>query len=119
MGEAELYKSVRVWNELEECKKKPGELIDKFLDRFKRCYKLVTASSYSANIPAEMRAFMVLKGACVSNTQRMLILSKMDLDDKTKMFEAMCKELKLIVGGGPGKAYKTRIMLTWLLHWSL
>ena len=63
---------------------------------------MVTANSSSANIPAEIRAFMVLKRACVSDTQRMLILSKMNLEDKPKMFDAMSKKLKLILGGGPG-----------------
>ena len=89
---------------MEDCKQKPGESIDEFLDRFDRCYHLVTAISTSANIPAEIRAFMVLKRACVTDTQRMLILSKMDLEDKSGMFEAMSKELKLILGGGPGQA---------------
>ena len=102
LGEADLYKSVKVWDELEECKRRPGEAIDDFIDRFERCYMMVTANSSSANIPAEIRAFMVLKRACVSDTQRMLILSKMNLEDKPKMFDAMSKKLKLILGGGPG-----------------
>ena len=34
----------------------------------------------------------------------MLILYRMDLEDKSGMFEAMSKELKLILGGGPGQA---------------
>ena len=102
LGEADLYKSVKVWDELEECKQRPREAIDDFIDRFERCYMMVTANSSSANIPAEIRAFMVLKRACVSDTQRMLILSKMNLEDKPKMFDAMSKKLKLILGGGPG-----------------
>ena len=104
LGEADLYKRVRVWNVLDECKQKPEESIDEFLDRFDRCYQLVTASSLSANIPAEIRAFMILKRVCVSDTHRRLILSKMNLEDKSKMFEVMSKELKLILGGGPGHA---------------
>ena len=102
LGEEDLYKCVRVWEELEECKQKASETIEEFLDRFERCYKMVTASSSTANIPEEIRAFMVLKRANVSDTQRMLILSKMNLDEKNKMFGAMCKELKLVLGGGPG-----------------
>ena len=104
LGEEDLYKSVRVWNELEDCKQKSGEIIEDFLSRFERCYTMVTANSTTANIPAENRAFMVLKRASVSDTQRMLILSKMNLDDKSGMFEAMCKELKLVLGGGPGQS---------------
>ena len=36
LGETDLHKSMRVWNELEECKQKPGESIDEFLDRLER-----------------------------------------------------------------------------------
>ena len=36
----------------------------------------------------------------------MLVLSKIDLKDKAGMFDTMCKELKLVLGGGPGKAAK-------------
>ena len=96
-----FLKSVRVWNELEECKQKPGELIDEFLDRFERYYQM-TASSSSANIPTKIRALMILKRACVSYIQRVLILSKMNLEVKSRMFEAMTKELKLILGVGSG-----------------
>ena len=80
-----------------------SETIEEFLDRFERCYKMVTASSSTANIPEEIRAFMVLKRANVTDTQRMLILSKMNLDEKNKMFGTICKELKLVLGGGPGQ----------------
>ena len=103
----DLYKSARVWNVLDECKQKPEESIDEFLDRFDRCYQLVTASRVSANIPAEIRTFMLLKRAYVTDIQRMLILSKMNLENKSGMFEIISKELKqlkLILRGGPGHA---------------
>lgn len=35
--------------------------------------------------------------------QRMLILSKMNLKDADKMCDTMCKELKLVLGRGPGQ----------------
>ena len=69
LGEEDLYKCVRVWEELEECKQKASETIEEFLDRFERCYKMVTASSATANIPEEIRAFMVLKRSNLTKTQ--------------------------------------------------
>ena len=45
----------------------------------------------------EERTFMVLKRSNVTKVQRMLILSN-------NMFENMCQELKLVLGGGPGMA---------------
>ena len=43
----------------------------------------------------------MLKRARITDTQRMLVLSKMNLDEEDKMFSTMCKELKLVLGGGP------------------
>ena len=103
LGEEDLYKNVRYWNELEDCKQRDDEEIESFIDRFERCYTMVTSCSSTASIPAEIRAFMVLKRAKVSDTQRMLVLSKANLDKKEEMFDSMCKELKLILSGGPGK----------------
>ena len=40
---------------------------------------------------------MVLERAEVTNTQRMLILSKMNLEEMMEMFSNMCKELKLVL----------------------
>ena len=40
----------------------------------------------------------------MSDTHRMLILSKMNLEKKEEMFKNMCKELKLVLSGGPGQS---------------
>ena len=70
LGEEDLYKSVRYWNELEDCRQRDDEEIEAFIDRFERCYTMVTCCSSTASIPAEIRAFMVLKRAKVSDTLR-------------------------------------------------
>ena len=106
LGEEDLYKCVRVWNELEDCKQGSEEGIEEYLDRFERCYNMVKSSSATDNIPEEIRAFMVLRRINASATQRMLILSMIDLNVKDGMFEKMCREIKLVLGGGPGKAHK-------------
>ena len=101
LGEEDLDKMVRVWDEFENCRRGDKSVVD-FLDSFERCYNAVMAISTSARIPAEIRAFMVLKRAGVNDTQRMLVLSKLNMEDKAKMFDNMCKEIKLVLGGGPG-----------------
>ena len=101
LGEEDLDKMVRSWDEFENCRRGDKSVID-FLDSFDRCYKAVMAISASARIPAEIRAFMVLKRAGVNDNQRMLVLSKLNMEDKAKMFDNMCKEIKLVLGGGPG-----------------
>ena len=84
-----LYKRVKLWEELEDCRQKNNETIAEFVDRFERCYERVAASSETAKIPEEIRAFMVLEKADVSDTQRLLILSKTNHEEKTTMFSNM------------------------------
>ena len=76
--------------------------MEEYLDRFERCYGRVKAGCKTAKIPEKILAFMVLERADVDETRRMLILSKMNLEKKSEMFKDMCKELKLVLGGGPG-----------------
>ena len=45
---------------------------------------------------------MVLKRSGASAEQRMLVLAKLNKDDKEGMFTDMSKQIKLILGGGPG-----------------
>ena len=60
------------------------------------------ATSQSSTIPAEKRAFMVLKRLGATEEQRMLVLAKLNKEDKPIMFDDLCRHLKLIIGGGPG-----------------
>ena len=100
LAEEELNKMVRVWEEFEECAR-GSDPIDDFLSKFERSYNAVVASSKTSKIPKEILAFMVLKRSGASQEQRMLVLAKLNKEDKPKMFIDMCKQLKLIVGGGP------------------
>ena len=96
-----LSKMVRVWEEFEACSR-GSDTIDVFLSNFERSYNAVVAASPSSVIPPEIRAFMVLKRSGATREQRMLVLAKLDKDDKPNMFADMGKQLKLILGGGPG-----------------
>ena len=95
LAEEELNKMVRVWEEFEECAR-GSDPIDVFLSKFERSYNAVVASSKTSKIPEEILAFMVLKRSGASQEQRMLVLAKLNKEDKPKMFIDMCKQLKLI-----------------------
>ena len=101
LGEEDLDKMIRVWREFENCRRGDKSVVE-FLDSFERCYNAVMALSTSARIPAEIRAFMVLERAGLNATQQMLVTTKLNLVEKTKMFDNMCREIKLVLGGGPG-----------------
>ena len=100
LGEDDLEKQVRTWDSFEDCTRGSKD-IEEFLSDFDRAYKKA-ASASKIVIPASVRAFMVLKRAQIDKTQRMLVLSKLDKSDEVKMFDNMCKELKIVLGSGPG-----------------
>ena len=99
LGEDDLEKQVRTWDLFEDCMRGSKD-IEEFLSDFDRAYKKA-ASAAKIVIPASVRAFMVLKRAQIDKTQRMLVLSKLDKSNEVKMFDNMCKELKIVLGSGP------------------
>ena len=100
LGEDDLEKQVRTWDSFEDCTRGTKDIED-FLSDYDRAYKKAAAAAKIV-IPASVRAFMVLTRANIDRTQRMLVLSKLDKNDETKMFDNMCKELKIVLGSGPG-----------------
>ena len=100
LGEDDLEKQVRTWDAFEDCTRGSKD-IEEFLSDYDRAYKRAAAAAKIV-IPASVRAFMVLKRAQIDKTQRMLVLSKLDKSDEVKMFDNMCKELKIVLGSGPG-----------------
>ena len=85
LAEDDPSKMVRVWEEFENCSR-GSETIDSFLSNFELCYSAVIATSQSSAIPAEKRAFMVLKRLGATEEQRMLVLAKLNKEDKPIMF---------------------------------
>ena len=81
LGEEEIEKLVRVWDEFEDCKRGDAS-IDEFISDYDRAYNAVTCTSKSATIPSELRAFMLLKRSGAIPSQRMMVLSRLNREDK-------------------------------------
>ena len=92
LGEVDLEK--------QECTRGTND-IEEFLSDFDGAYKKAEAASKFV-IPASVRAIMVLKRANIDRTQRMRVLSKLDKSDEVDMFDNMHKEIKIVLGRGPG-----------------
>ena len=103
LGEQDLGKIVRVWEEFKDCVGR-SKRIEVFVLEFERAYNNVTVTSKTAVLPAEVRAFMLLRRSGLNSTQRMLVLSQLDHERVEDMFENMAEILKVVVGSGPGGA---------------
>ena len=98
LGKSEIDALVQHWDEFEEIKR-GDQNVEDFISSFDRAYRKV--ESDGSKIPSTQKAFMMLKRANVSKVQRMLVLSKMNLDDRDKLYENMCKELKVVMKNSP------------------
>ena len=105
LKEEDLDKQVRTWDEFEDCSR-GDKVIEDFVSDFDHAYKKA-AEALGLTIPASVRAFMVLKRANLNNTQIMLVMSKLDQTNKDLMFDNICKELKPVLGSGPGTSDKS------------
>ena len=77
-----LHKTIAKWDIFEDCKRGQGKEIQAYVDRFDRAYTAVK-SVYNAILPAEIRAFMLLKRAGVEEgVDRSLVMSKLDFTNR-------------------------------------
>ena len=71
LGENDLDKSVRRWDKFEDCRR-GDKGIEEFILDFERSYNNLISAVSTAVIPAEIQAFMLLKRAGITSTQRTL-----------------------------------------------
>ena len=83
---------------LERCEQEVNETGNEFVDKFERCYKLVVANDGKVYIPKAVRACMVKRRARITDTQRMLITLRINLNGEEKVFCMMRKELQAMQG---------------------
>ena len=106
LGEEDLNKTIRVWDELEDSVR--GDMgIEQYISEFGRAYNKVKVSA-KVELPDEILAFMLLKRSGADKTDRKLILSRLDKDDKSKMYESMADAIRWVMGDTPGAAAKPK-----------
>ena len=108
LKEGDLEKAVKKWRDLRSCRRKRGEDIEDYMDRFERSYLELKAAMPTTEIPQELRAIIVLDGANVEGLEETVLLGKVNMDDKTTLLSQMEKALKDVLGRGPcGKSRGT------------
>ena len=84
LGEGDLEKKVRTWDEFDDCAR-GGKDIEDFISDFERAYKKGAVAS-KLEISATVRAFMFLKRSNIDKMQRMLVMSKLDQTEEKHIF---------------------------------
>ena len=92
----EIEQAVEDWDNLENRSKKDSETIEEFVNDFERL--LARVESKGAKLPACVKCLMMLKRIRLSHEERLIVLSKLDFDEKENLFSDVKKCLKLLKG---------------------
>ena len=92
----EIEQAVDDWDNLENRVKSETESIEEFVNDFERL--LARVESKGAKLPACVKCFMMLKRIKLSHEERLIVLSKLDFDQKDNLFCDVKKCLKLLKG---------------------
>ena len=91
------------WEHFEEFEcyeKKDSESMAQYIANFDTLYeKLKSNVSETLSLPSSILAFKLLRGAKLTEEQRLVVMSGMDFDDETKLYQTAQKSLKKFFGG--------------------
>ena len=98
LHDKELFYCVMMCEVFQKCEQEVNETGNQFVDKLERCYKLMVANIVKAHIPKAVRACMAIRRARITDTQRMLITIRINLNEEEKVFCMMRKELQAMQG---------------------
>ena len=101
LKEKDLEKAVRKWRELRSCKRRRGEDIGDYMDRFEGSYLELKSAMPTTEIPQELRAVIMYDGAGVEGLEETVLLGKVDMGTKDTLLAQMEKAMKDVLGPGP------------------
>ena len=86
---------IEKWDDFDSCKKSPNQTVE-FISDFEMKSNRVKSSG--TKLSCEVLAFMLMKRAGLSNLERMLVLSRVDMADKTNMYKNVKLSMSNILG---------------------
>lgn len=101
LGKDAIDDVIEKWDDFDSCKKKDSQTLEDFISEFEMKSNRVIATG--TKLSGEILAYMLMKRAGLSNLERMLVLSRVDIEDKVNLF----KNVKLHMANILGKCMKT------------
>ena len=96
LGKNAIDDVIEKWEEFDNCRKSENQSLEDFISEFETKYNRIKASG--TVIPEEVLAFMLMKRAELSQVEKMLILSRIDIEEKKTLFRNVKLNMKNILG---------------------
>ena len=96
LGKNAVDDVIEKWDEFDNCKKTDSQSLEDFINDFEVKYNRIKATG--TKLPEEILAYMLMKRAGLKHIEKMLILSRIDIEDKTNLFKDVKTNMKNILG---------------------
>jgi len=84
------------WEEFDNCKKQDSQSLDEFISEFESKYNRIKLTG--TKLPEEILAYMLMRRANLTHIEKMLILSRVDIEKKDDLFKNVKVNMKNILG---------------------
>lgn len=96
LGKNEVDDIIEKWDQFDSCKKSEDQALDDFIADFEAKYNRIKGSG--TTLPQEILAYMLMKRAGLSHIEKMLILSRINIEKKETLFKDVKTNMKNILG---------------------
>ena len=96
LGKNAVDEIIEKWEEFDNCKRAANQTIDEFSNDFEAKYNRIKQSG--SKIPEEILAYMMMKRAGLTHVEKMLVISRIDMEDKENLFKKFKIHMKNILG---------------------
>lgn len=96
LGKNAIDDAIGKWEDFDSCRKTDSQTLEEFISDFEMKYNRIKSSG--TKLPEEILAFMLLKRSGVSQVEKTLVLSRLDLEKKDSLFKELKLHMKNILG---------------------
>ena len=96
LGKDDLVDSFEKYDDFEKFERKPGQPINEYLSSFEWKYRKI--ENKSMKLPPEVLAYRLIKKANISREEKLIILSELNFENKTALYDDAKKALKKYKG---------------------
>ena len=96
LGKSAVDNGIEKWDDFDNCKKEGNQTLEDFISEFEARLNRVKVTGVT--IPGEILAYMLMKRSELSNLERMLVLSRVDISDETNMYRNVKVHMINILG---------------------
>ena len=96
LGKNAVDDIIEKWDSFDSCKKEDSQSLEDFITDFETRYNRIKVSG--TQLPGEILAYMLMKRAGLTHIEKMLILSRIDIEKKDTLFNDVKSNMKNILG---------------------